>query len=200
MFTGVIESISVVQAVQKKGSLMRLEIRTPFIAKQVRIGSSVAVNGVCLTVSKKTAQVLSFDVVSETLQRTTLGGFSKHDKVHLELPLKWQGRLEGHFVLGHVDGVGEISRVLGQGPQKSIQVRFSRSLKPFLLEKGSVAMDGVSLTLGKVSSEYFWVHLVPHTLKMTAFGGLKKGARVNLEADILIKSLRTLIDNPKNTR
>lgn len=160
-------------------------------SKKIKIGGSVSVHGACLTVIRKKAGELSFDVVNETFKRTTLGNFGCGDKVHLELPLKMGSRFDGHFVQGHVDGKGKILKAILKKNEASFLVGFQKSLKPFLPEKGSVAVDGVSLTVGRVAGNAFWLHLIPHTLKQTCFARLKRGDRVNLETDILLKRLTT---------
>ena len=163
------------------------EIQARKLPGSSRIGSSLCVNGVCLTVVKKTGKNIFFNVVSETRKRSTLSFLKIGDEVNLERPLKPSGRLDGHFVLGHVDAVGIVRRIVARGNEKSFLVAFPGSLKPYVLEKGSIAVDGVSLTLGKVERAYFWVHGIPHTLKSTNFKNFREGTRVNLEADVLAK-------------
>ena len=171
----------------------RLEVAAPrAFCDSVKIGGSVSVNGVCLTVVKKTNGGILFELVGETKKRSTLGALRQKNAVNLERPLLWNGRLEGHFVLGHVDAVGRIKKISSAGKEKSFLVAFPGHLKRFILEKGCVAVDGVSLTVGRVLPGAFWVHLIPHTLKTTHFGSFKPGAAVNLEADILLKFFRTI--------
>ena len=193
MFTGVIEVLGRVTACSKKtaGASLKLEIETPKAFSDRRVGSSVAVQGVCLTVVGRKGRRISFQVVRETLRRSTLGQLKPGDRVHLERPLRHGERLEGHFVQGHVDGVGVVQKVLGSKSEKSFLIRYPRKLKRHLAEKGSIAVDGVSLTLGKVLPSGFWIHCVPHTLKLTRFSSLSVGDRVNLETDLLSKFSRT---------
>lgn len=188
MFTGIIEARGKVRGWKKAKGADTLELAAPpFLARSLKIGGSLAVNGVCLTVTRKKKSTLEFNVIEETLRRTTLGRLKAGDVVNLERPLRWQGRVEGHFVLGHVDGVGRIEKIIVDKGGKSFLIAFPKNLRRFFLEKGSVAVDGVSLTLGKAGSKNFWVHCIPHTLKITHFGSYEKGAFVNLETDILMK-------------
>jgi riboflavin synthase len=187
VFTGIIEEQGLVKELTKKSpGHFRLEIKASAILKGLKIGGSVAVNGACLTAVKKEGGVVHFDVIAETLRRTTLGGLRAKDRVNLERPVRSGSRFEGHFVLGRVERIQE-----SRG-QKDLYVSFPKALYPYLVEKGSVALDGVSLTLGKVSRKGFWVHLVPHTLRVTTLGRRTRGSKLNLEADILLKSLLSI--------
>lgn len=183
MFTGIVEAKGIV----KKISEHTLEIEVGALARGMKIGGSLAVNGACLTVVKKTARRLSFNVVPETLLRTDLGRLKSGDPVNLERALRFGSRVEGHFVLGHVDGLGRVTRIRRVKNGRDFFVTFPKALGRYFFEKGSVTIDGVSLTLGKVSSRGFWVHLVPHTLRNTVLGDCLPGTAVNLEADILAK-------------
>ena len=186
MFTGIVECVGIV----RKGLSETLSVEVPAIWKDVKVGSSVAVHGVCLTVVRKTEKRLYFNVIGETKARTVLGKFRAGQKVNLERSMKAGGRFEGHVVLGHVDGVGKIQKVLDQKGQTSFLIGYPPALKRFLVEKGSVAVNGVSMTLGKVGQKAFWVHCIPHTYRRTHFGSLKPGEPVNLEGDILAKFAR----------
>ncbi len=188
MFTGIIETQGVVRSHKSGGRRAALiEIEAPKIAARMKIGASLSVSGACLTVVRKKDGRLFFNIVPETLKRTTLGTYRVGDRVNLERALKADGRIEGHFVLGHVDGVARVRRVLKKGRQSSFLVSFPPKLRPYLVEKGSVALDGVSLTLGKVSRGGFWVHAIPHTLRLTTLANYRPGTRLNLEADVLAK-------------
>ena len=190
MFTGIVETKGIVRS---HGPIVghrpvKLELHVPKFSRDLRIGGSLAVNGVCLTVIRRKGTNIFFDVVRETLKRSTLGSLKAGDAVNLERPMKLGRRLEGHIVLGHVDAVGRIQKTAKKGNGKDFFVLFPAKLKPFILEKGSIAVDGVSLTLGKIKGNGFWVHIIPHTLKSTNFGNHANGTRVNLEADFLLKS------------
>lgn len=192
MFTGIIEVKGRVRGWRRaKGAVDILEIEAARVSKNLKIGGSLAVNGACLTVTKKRGTHLFFNLVKETKKRTALQNLKPGDPVNLERPLSFGQRMEGHFVLGHVDGVGEVRKVLSKGGEKSFLISFPHALKPYMVEKGSVAVDGVSLTLGKVKGGSFWIHCIPHTLRHTLFGSYQVGSRVNLEADIIAKLVLT---------
>ncbi len=202
MFTGIIEATGVVLDIRKKtkGRAWRLQIRAPkkFATRRLGIGSSIAVDGVCLTLVQRKASVLSFDVVGETIRRSVLGRLKKGDPVNLERPVRYGDRMEGHFVLGHVDGIGRVRRLIQKGKSRSLLIACERGLVPYLVEKGSITVNGVSLTLGKIEKNSFWMHLIPHTLWATNLQFLKAGSTVNLEGDILTKlAMKLLVDNPK---
>ncbi len=192
MFTGVVYGLGTVKTVEKKARGARLVIEAPSGFPAVKIGGSVSVNGACLTVVRKEKKRLVFDVVRETMRCTRFGGLKPGDRVHLEPALAWNGRLEGHFVQGHVDGTGRVRRLRREKKGMSVEIAFPPGFRRYVLEKGSVAVDGVSLTVGKTGKSAFWVHLIPHTLKRTGFGGLRAGDRVNLEGDMLLKFFRSL--------
>ena len=189
MFTGIVEATGHVKSCRflpgRRSSV--LGIHASKISKSLKIGGSLSVNGVCLTVIKKSGTCFFFNVVRETLRRSTLARFEIGEKVNLERPMKLSGRLEGHVVLGHVDSVGSVMSVTRRGKEKDFLISFPAALKPCILEKGSIAVDGVSLTLGKIMDNRFWMHCIPHTLKSTNFDSFKKGVKVNLEADVLTK-------------
>ena len=186
MFTGLVEATGTVANVSRRA----IEIETPVkIARSMKKGSSLCVQGVCLTLVSKDAggahcaPLLRFELLRETLKRSTLGGLKKGQPVNLERPLKWRGRLEGHLVQGHVEGVGRVEKIIQKGREKSARVSFPAPFAARIFEKGSIAVDGVSLTVGKVGKRSFWAHLVPHTLKITSLSRLERGSRVNLETD-----------------
>ena len=189
MFTGIIEATGTVVSLKKKRQAARLTLRLPVSFRGLKAGGSLSVNGVCLTMASRKGASFSFDLVQETLRRTTLGHVLKGDYVNLERPMRASDRVHGHFVLGHVDGVGKITAVFVRGRARDFSILFPRAFKRYFVEKGSVAVDGVSLTIGRVKGNSFTVHLIPQTLRRTVFGRLKRGSRVNLEADILMKGL-----------
>ncbi len=193
MFTGIIEAQGRVELFkrQKKGAL--LAVSKPKDYRTIPLGSSIAVNGVCLTVVRQDAKQLFFQTVAETLRRSNLGDLKTGQYVNLERALSAKSRIEGHFVLGHVDGMGVIREIRKQGMGRDFRIEIPKSIGPFVLEKGSIAIDGVSLTVGKVDARSFWVYAIPHTLKVTEMGAFKKGQKVNLEADILLKFLHRLM-------
>jgi riboflavin synthase len=192
MFTGIIEERGVVLAA---GS--RLEIECSKVAEDSGPGASVSVNGVCLTIVERRGDgdrsVLSFDLSPETLARSAMGSLGPGDPVNLERPVTLVSRLGGHVVQGHVDAVGEIESVEESAPGKVITVRLPSGLARYVVEKGSIALDGVSLTATDVRDGRFGVALVPHTLEVTNLGAAKAGDRVNVEVDVMAKYVERLV-------
>ncbi len=193
MFTGIIEAQSRVQLFRRQKNGALLVLSKPKNFKSLSLGSSIAVNGVCLTVVRQDAKQIFFQTVAETLRRSNLGSLKSGQCVNLERALSIKSRIEGHFVLGHVDGLGVIREIRKQGMGRDFRIAIPASISPFVLEKGSIAIDGVSLTVGKVDAHSFWVYAIPHTLKATGMGAFKKGRKVNLETDILLKFLHRLM-------
>lgn len=187
MFTGIIEAVGRVVAVEPAGELARLRIEAPRVAEGMALGASVAVNGACLTVVEAAAGELVFEAVRETLDRTSLGDLQVGSHVNLERALRADGRLDGHLVQGHVDGTGRVRALERCGDDVRLVVDCGRELAQQLVPKGSVAIDGVSLTVVQVSDAGFDVALIPHTLAETNLGDRSAGERVNLEADVLGK-------------
>ena len=187
MFTGLVEEVGKITEVRKVGTVTRITVQGPKTSSDTQVNDSVAVNGVCLTVTAKYALRMAFDVVSETLVRTTLRYARPGESVNLERALPIGGRVGGHFVLGHIDGTGRISSIVERGNEKVVQVRPEPELMEFMVYKGSVAVDGVSLTIAEVDSETFSVWLIPQTVRSTIFRERRVGDRVNIEVDILGK-------------
>jgi riboflavin synthase len=194
VFTGIVEGVGEVARVEPRGRLLRLAIRSPGLASQVRSGDSVAVNGACLTISEEDAAQLLFDVVAETLARTSLGDLGRGSRVHLERALRAGDRFDGHIVQGHVDETGRVRELRREGADVRLFVDTSEDFAELLVEKGSVAVDGVSLTVVDVEPAGFDVALVPHTLEVTMLGELAPGRRVNLEADVLGKYVKRYLE------
>ena len=185
MFTGIVQEVGTILEVRRGGAKAALTIDAGDLAGDVVLGDSVAVNGVCLTVTSIDAPILTFDVVTETLKKSTHGFLVRGGKVNLEGALKVGERLSGHFVMGHVDGVGEVVSRSDDPGQVTVTVRAPECVFGLIIEKGSVAIDGVSLTTWDVGAGRFSVALVPHTLSATTLLDLRGGDRVNLEADII---------------
>jgi riboflavin synthase len=201
MFTGIINGTGTIKSItgskRTSNSDRRIRLELGRVGKGLKIGDSVSVNGTCLTVIvlKKTAA--EFEIVKETMDRTTLGSFKDGDSVNIERSLKLSDRFEGHIVLGHVDGVGEISDVIKFPAEIKMWIRVKgKEMMKYLVPKGSVTVDGISLTVVDVGKYKFSVALVPHTVSKTTIGTKIRGDRVNLEFDILSKYLANLI--PKN--
>src|SRR5262245_29024158 len=191
MFTGLVEEIGLVQALRasgrKEGQSLRITIKAPLAAKDAAIGDSIAVNGCCLTIVKKSKALLEFDAGEETLSRTNLGRLTKGSRVNLERSLQVGDRLGGHFVAGHIDGTGTLLQRRDERDWSSFVFRAGPRLLRQMASKGSIAVDGVSLTLVAVERDRFSVALIPHTLANTTLGQLKVGDQVNLETDLLAK-------------
>jgi len=186
MFTGLIESTGQVAELKPLPTGLRVRVQTP-LSGELKVGESVAVNGVCLTVIASTAEEFHADVSPETARVTTLGTLKRGVVVNLERPLRADGRIGGHFVLGHVDGTGTIEDVRGDADCCWITVKFPQILAPYLVHKGSIAVDGISLTIAGLSERQFDVQIVPHTWQATNLKLRKSGDSVNLECDVLGK-------------
>jgi riboflavin synthase len=196
VFTGIVEELGVVVDVQARGDSATLSIRAPVVSTDARHGASIAVNGVCLTVVGQRQDILDFDVMAETLKRSVIGGLAPGERVNLERPVRVDGRLDGHVVQGHVDGTGAIiSRRPGDG-WDAVRFAVAASLARYVAEKGSVAVDGVSLTVTAVGPDWFEVGLIPETLRMTTLGVKQVGDAVNVEVDVLAKYLARLVGTP----
>lgn len=187
MFTGIIQELGSVQTFERSGNIYRLDIRSNNIYKDVRIGDSVAVNGVCLTAVSKNRGAISFDLMAETIRNTGFAGLKNNEKVNLERSLKAGETLDGHFVLGHIDCVGTIRDIKKSDGDFMISVGFPGHFWPLVVEKGSIAVDGVSLTISHAGKDTFDVHIIPHTLKSTTLDMKGIGGAVNLEFDIFGK-------------
>ncbi len=187
MFTGIVEEKGTVTALIRRENLFVLNVKAEKVAVGIKNGDSVCVNGVCLTVTGRKGKVLSFDMMKETLLATTLGEVNSGDHVNLERAMKADGRFGGHFVTGHVDGVGVIKRIIKLPNYVEFEITLPQKFMRYLVAKGSVTLDGISLTVGKVSKNTFSVYLIPATLKITTFGQKKQGDAVNVETDILAR-------------
>ena len=192
MFTGLVGSLGIVQAVERaeRGAVVR--VSTP-LAAELRPGDSVAVNGVCLTATEVDPDAFAAEAMNETLSRTSLGALQSGTRVNLELPLRATDRLGGHVVQGHVDGLGTIAGVREDGFARRVDIEAPPELLRYIVEKGSVAVDGVSLTVAELGSRSFSVSLIPETLERTNLGAAHPGQRVNLEVDVLAKYVERLM-------
>lgn len=193
MFTGIIEATARVERVEPKGGGTRLTIATARPLAKLGVGESIAVGGPCLTVTSVRDRRFTVDVSPETLRRTTLGTVRPGDRVNLERALRMGDRLGGHVVQGHVDGVGVLDTITPDRDWSLYRFRAPAALAPYLVEKGSIAVDGVSLTVFACRGSRFTVALIPHTLAVTTLGALRPGDRVNIEADVLLKHIATML-------
>jgi len=191
MFTGLVETVGAVRALERSAEGVRLSIATP-LGGSLAAGDSVAVNGVCLTAVEPGADGFRADVMTETLARTTLGPLEAGEPVNLELPLRATDRLGGHMVQGHVDGLGEVASVEPSGFARMLRVSCGPEVLRYVVAKGSIAVDGVSLTVVDVDADGFSVSLIPETLERTTLGAAGPGRRVNLEVDVLAKYVEKL--------
>jgi riboflavin synthase len=193
MFTGIVRELGLVEAVDGGADGVRLQVRAPEAAAQAAIGDSVALNGVCLTVTGRDGEVLSFDAVPETLSRSTLGRLRPRVEVNVEPALRAGEPLGGHIVQGHVDGVGRVLRATPDGGGVRMEVEAPAGILRYCVEKGSICVEGVSLTVAGLGPEGFAVALIPHTLEVTTLGRLAPGDEVNLEVDVVAKYVERLI-------
>ena len=201
MFTGIIEGTGIVKSLAKiknanRTADKRVEIVLGKLSKGLKVGDSVNVNGTCLTTTRILKTIAYFEVVKETTKRTSLGLLKAGDLVNLERSLRINDRIEGHIVLGHVDGVGKIEDIVKIPSETKIWISVNKQTARLLVPKGSIAVDGISFTIVDVNNEVFSVALVPHTLAITTFKGKKKGDKVNIEVDILSKYVAKLL--PRN--
>jgi riboflavin synthase alpha subunit len=193
MFTGIIRERGRVASVERGGEGVRLQLEAPRTAGQVAVGDSVSVNGVCLTATVVDDGALSFDAVPETIRRSSLGRLEPGDEVNVEPALRVGDPLGGHYVQGHVDGVGRVRSVASEGEDVRVWVEAVPELLRYLVEKGSVTVEGVALTITEVDEGGFVVALVPHTLAETTLASLAAGDPVNLEVDVLAKYVERLL-------
>jgi riboflavin synthase len=198
MFTGIVEELGEVVAIEQlNDEAVRLTVRGTLATSDAKIGDSIAVNGVCLTAVELTADTFAADVMAETLRRTTTGALTVGSQVNLERPVTLATRLGGHVVQGHVDGVG---RVIDRQPSENwevVTIEIPIELAKYLVEKGSVTVDGTSLTVASVTNSTFTVSLIPETLRKTTLGQRPVGSLVNLEVDVLAKYVERLIEATK---
>lgn len=186
MFTGLVESIGRVRSLDRRGDASRLTLETP-LAAGLSLGESLAVNGCCLTVTSADGDSVSFDLLGETLARTNLGGLAPGARVNLERALRADGRFGGHFVQGHIDTTTEVLSAETKGADLNLIIALPEAGARYLIEKGSIAVNGVSLTVASLGEDRFGLWIIPHTLQETNLGDLRAGSPVNLEYDMLAK-------------
>ena len=193
MFTGIIEEVGTVESIQRSGNKSFIRIKAQKVLEDVKLGDSIAVNGVCLTVTDFGVSFFQADVMNETLSRSSLGNLHSGSLVDLERAMAANGRFGGHIVSGHIDGTGTVTDIKNDG----IAVWYTVAAKPeimrYIVEKGSIAIDGISLTVAKVTDSSFSVSVIPHTASQTVLGTKKAGDTVNLENDIIAKYVEKLM-------
>ena len=195
MFTGIVSDIGTIEAVEQRGDL-RLRVSTHYDTAEIDLGASIACSGVCLTVVDKGPGWVAFDVSGETVSRTAQGQWAPGRQLNLERALKLGDELGGHIVTGHVDGIGEVASVREEGGSHRVVIAASRELAPYVASKGSITVDGVSLTVNEIEDTAdgvrFGLNIIPHTAEVTTFGGLQPGQPVNLEIDVLARYLQRM--------
>ena len=197
MFTGIVEGSGKVVRLTMKGADATLEVEAAIDLSEVSLGDSIAVNGACLTVISKTAKTFTADVSAESLSRTTLKHLQIGHQVNLEKSLRVGGFLGGHFVLGHVDGIGRILSKTQKSGSLIFAIEADTPLSRYIVEKGSIAIDGISLTVNKLEKGRFYVNIIPYTAAYTTLVGKKEGEWVNIETDILGKYVEKLLQTPR---
>ena len=193
MFTGIVEELGIIRSIQREAQGASIEIQASEGLTDAKVGDSIAVDGACLTMRSLTPGAFAADVSAETLRRTTLGERKVGERVNLERPLRLSDRLGGHLVLGHVDEVATICAWKDEGDASLMRVTISDNTRRYITYKGSVTVDGISLTVSDVSTDSFEVALIPHTKAVTTLGTKRNGARVNLEVDLIARYLETLL-------
>ncbi|MGO2754896.1 riboflavin synthase [Brachybacterium alimentarium] len=193
MFTGIIEELGTVESLTSPADPARLTIRSPQVLAGIALGDSIAVNGCCLTVTAEDGETWSADVIATTLEATTLGGLAAGDPVNLERCVRVDGRLDGHIVQGHVDATGEILDREEEAGTTRLRVQLPAGLARYVVAKGSLAVDGVSLTVAAIDGDEVTIGLIPETLARTTLGRRDIGHRVNLEVDVLAKHVEKLL-------
>ncbi len=198
MFTGIIQDVGRVKSLRRLGDTARLEALAPGLSAELRAGDSVAVNGACLTVTGRNGKAFQADLSRETLERSNLGNLSSGDSINLELPLLPTVRLGGHFVQGHVDAVAQVVRIEKQQAFALFRFSLPAGMRAYVVEKGSIAVDGISLTVSGLGIDFFEVAIIPHTLEHTNLSRRKPGDRVNLECDILAKYVEAALNQRRH--
>jgi riboflavin synthase len=194
MFTGIIEDKGKVTRVGYRGQEKRLTLELPIHLTEVQLGDSINVNGVCLTVVEKRGQTIEVDLSPETLQKSVLGQLKEGDQVNFERPLKLTDRLGGHLVTGHIDGIGMITEKRKEGDFLHLKIRIPKFVSKYVVQKGSIAIDGISLTVNECEDDEIRMTLIPYTLKKTTLMDKRVGDRVNVETDIIGKYVEKMLD------
>jgi riboflavin synthase len=198
LFTGIVEELGVVEALEDQGDAIRLTVRGPHVTVDARLGDSISVNGCCLTVAERDGETFTADVMRETLEKTSLGVLDPGSRVNLERAVTAQTRLGGHIVQGHVDGTGTVLRRVPSEHWEVVEISLPEQLARYLVDKGSITVDGISLTVVSAGATSFTVSLIPETLARTTLGFKQAGDPVNLEVDVIAKYVERLITPHKD--
>jgi len=198
MFTGIIEELGKVNLIEKNAKSAKIKILADKVNKDLSIGDSVAVNGVCLTIIEFSNNYITAEIMHETLERSSMKTLKPGDRVNLERALRADGRLGGHIVTGHVDGVGKILSKRKEGIAEVIDISYPQEIGKYIAQKGSVAIDGISLTVVDIKDEFFRLSLIPHSLSMTTLGFKKSDDIVNIEIDVLARYIERLFSSKNN--
>ena len=200
MFTGIVEALGTIKNIRHLSEGAALEIQAEDVLTDAEIGDSISVDGACLTIRTMTPETFTADISAETLRRTTLGERKTGEQVNLERSLRLSDRLGGHLVLGHVDEMATISGWKDEGDASLMRVTMSSNIRRYIAYKGSVTVDGISLTVSGVHADTFEVALIPHTKQVTTIGAKRVGANVNLEVDIVARYIETLLNNTNSAK
>jgi riboflavin synthase len=198
MFTGLIEEIGTVQNVRRAAGAAEIEIAAERVLGDLIYGDSIAVNGVCQTIVERSGSTFTVEALSETLSKTNLGELKRAGRVNLERAIKASDRLGGHIVLGHVDGIGRVERIERRGRNRYLHILIPGELLKYCVDEGSIALEGISLTIAAVRGSKIRINVIPATWEHTTLAGMKTGGRVNLEMDILARYTERLLERRKN--
>ncbi|MZD10318.1 riboflavin synthase [Streptomyces sp. SID5785] len=200
MFTGIVEELGEITAVENLDDASRFRVRGPVVTEGAKHGDSIAVNGVCLTVVEHDGDTFTADVMAETLKRSSLGALTTGSRVNLERPMVADGRFGGHIVQGHVDGTGTVVERTPSEHWEIVKVSLPATLTRYVVEKGSITVDGVSLTVVEAGPDFFTISLIPTTLALTTLGHKQPGDPVNLEVDVIAKYVERMLDDQLGTQ
>lgn len=200
MFTGLIQEVGTILSVNQNAEGKEFVIKAPHLIKDIQIDDSVATNGCCLTATQIKGDSFKVQAIHMTLEKTVVGLLKSGDKVNLELSLRPQDRLGGHFVQGHVNAIGKIKQIKTMGENWEVEVSFPVDLRKYMISEGSITLDGISLTIARLTSDTFTVAIIPHTLEKTTLGGKKVGDNLNLEVDMIAKYIENFLRYDKDSR
>jgi riboflavin synthase len=200
MFTGLIQELGTIQSIRPNAEGKEFVIKAPGLIKEIQIDDSVATNGVCLTATEINGDTFKVQAIHMTLEKTSIGKLKPNDRVNLELSLRPHDRLGGHFVQGHVNALGQIKQIKTMGKNWEIEVTFPKELRKYMISEGSVALDGISLTIARLSPDSLTVAIIPHTLEKTTLGTKKVGDHLNIEVDMLAKYIENFLRFNKDSK